>query len=1169
MAVSLDDKYTLTQGRAYLTGIEALVKLPMIQRQLDSARGLNTAGFISGYRGSPIGGYDNALWRAAHHLAEHHIHFQPGVNEELASTALMGSQQVNLFDGAKYDGVFGLWYGKGPGLDRAMDSMKHANNAGSSRYGGVLAVVGDDHMAKSSTLAFQSEPMFVGVGMPVLNPAGVQDILDFGLIGWGMSRFSGCWVGMKVTPENMDAAISADIGIHRVSLRDPEDFDLPGDGVHCRWPDAFLDQEQRLHEVKLKAAQAYARVNRIDTTLVDCARPRLGIVTTGKAALTVMQALANLGLDEQAIEQLGLSVFKVAMTWPLEPSAITAFTEGLDEVLVIEEKRPLVEDQLKTLLYHLPENLRPRIVGKRDESGAALLSSIGELGLGDVSGAIVQRIVRVLGPDHSRVPALLSTIPPATAAPTAVTETSLGQTLPQRQPWFCSGCPHNTSTKVPEGSRAMAGIGCHFMVTWMDRHTETFTQMGGEGASWIGQAPFTETPHVYQNIGDGTYFHSGILAIRAAIASGANITYKILYNDAVAMTGGQHVDGSLTVEQLVYQLKGEGVARIAVVSDLPEKYGRDFPRFPGLSVDYRDRFEAIQKSLRDVPGTTVIIYEQTCATEKRRRRKRGELADPDRRIFINESVCEGCGDCGVQSNCLSVLPKETAFGRKRMIDQSACNKDYSCVKGFCPSFVSVYGGSIRKSVPATGAVDFPALPEPAPVGLEAPFNILLTGVGGMGVLTVGSIVGMAAHIEGRGMSVLTQTGLAQKFGAVTCHVRIAPRQDDLHEPRVAAAGADLLLGADLVVSAGQDSLARLKPASCAAVINNHASPTADFTRDPDAPFPEHAMEQAINRRVGTRSHFMDASALGVALMGDALASNMLLLGCAWQRGYLPLQREALEQAIRLNGVAVESNLQAFDWGRRYAADPQRVLELAGLHAAPKSRETESLDEIVALREQELVAYQDAAYAARYRRLVEQVKQAEIASDAGDKALPLTEAVARNYFKLLAYKDEYEVARLFTDGTFQRNLAEQFDGDLRLRFHLAPPLLAKRDPDSGQLIKREFGPWILPLFKLLARFKFLRGRVLDPFGKSQERKMERALIVEYEDRIEHLLSTLNSEKIELAVEIAGLPAFIRGFGHVKAANLTAVQRRAEQLLARYENRVLPVVNVHEPETTCQE
>jgi len=1173
LAVALDDKYTCTTGRAYLTGIEALVRLPILQSQRDKAKGLATAGFISGYRGSPIGGYDNALWRADSFLKAHNIHFQPGVNEELAATALMGSQQVNLFPEAKYDGVFGLWYGKGPGLDRAMDAIKHANNTGASQFGGVLAVVGDDHMAKSSTLAYQSEPMFIGASMPVLNPAGVQDVLDFGLIGWAMSRYSGCWVGMKVTAENMDAAIAADMNPERLQLLEPDDFAMPESGVHSRWPDPFLEQEERLQQHKIRAALAFARANHIDKVMLDCRQPRFGIVATGKAYFEVLHALADLGIDEAKRQAVGLQVYKVAMSWPLEPEGMTEFASGLEEILVVEEKRPLVEDQLKSLLYSLADDQRPRVVGKQDDKGAALLSTIAELSAGDVAAAIASRLEMLTSPTAL---VLAGSDSPDSGLPTVATAS-----LPQRKPWFCAGCPHNTSTKVPEGSRALAGIGCHFMVTWMDRDTETFTQMGGEGASWIGQAPFTNTKHVFQNIGDGTYFHSGILAIRAAIASGANITYKILYNDAVAMTGGQQLDGSLTVEQMVYQLKGEGVKRIAVVSDLPEKYSSDFPKFAGLSVDHRDSFTTIQKALRELDGTSVIIYEQTCATEKRRRRKRGLLEDPDKRVFINSAVCEGCGDCGVQSNCLAVAPKETELGRKRVIDQNACNKDYSCLKGFCPSFVTVTGATLHKALAVSTEQNFPDLPAPSTSGdqLSEPYNILLTGVGGMGVLTIGSIIGMAAHIEGKGVAVLTQTGLAQKFGAVSSHVRIANQQSDIHGVRVPAGKGQLMLGADMVVSSAQASLSCLDHSTAVAIVNNHGSPTADFTQDPDAPFPEQAMEQVISGATKA-AHFFDASVLGTALLGDAMTSNLILLGFAWQKGLLPLGKDALEQAITLNGVAVAANLQAFLWGRRLAEQPARVKDLAGLNettTAESNTEAESLEDIVAYRAAKLRQYQSRAYARRYRALVNKVKAVE--QKLGAAELVLSKNVARNYHKLLAYKDEYEVARLYTDGAFAESLKRQFDGDYKLTFHLAPPLLSKRDPETGHLMKREFGPWMLPAFRVLAKFKFLRGTALDVFGRSEERQLERSLITDYEGQVGQLLSGLTGpssspEKLALAAEIANLPYFMRGFGHVKEANITTAQRRGVALMQRFKgepvsdeavgHKGIAVVNIQEPE-----
>mgnify|MGYP005810488353 FL=1 len=1148
MPVSLDDKYSLTHGRAYLNGIEALVRLLLVQRQRDQAAGLDTAGFVSGYRGSPLGGLDSALWEAGAHLQRHRIHFQPGVNEELAATAIWGSQQVGLFPGARHDGVFGLWYGKGPGLDRAMDPIKHANNSGTSPHGGVLAVVGDDHLCKSSTLAYQTEPLLMAASLPVLNPGSVQDVLDLGLHGWALSRFAGCWVGMKTTADNMDAHASADMAIDRVRILLPEDHEVPIGGLHTRWPDPPVEQEARLQIAKRAAVLAYARANRLNDVVLDSRDARLGIAATGKAWLDMRQALADLGIDDARARALGLRLYRIAMPWPLEPQGVRAFADGLAEVLVVEEKRGIVEEQFRDLLYDLPDGRRPRVLGKRDERGQPLFSPAGELNPTLIARVILARLRQ--RPELADLVAQLREPPPDPPA-------RLGGPL-NRQPWFCSGCPHNTSTRVPEGSRALAGIGCHYMVTWMDRDTATFTQMGGEGAAWIGQAPFTETPHVFQNIGDGTYFHSGILAIRATVASGVNITYKILYNDAVAMTGGQHVDGSLTVEQLVQQLEGEGVQRIALVSDDPEQYPDGLAdRHRGLSIHHRDRLEGVQRELREIPGTTVLIYDQVCATELRRRRKRGQLPVPQRRVFINERVCEGCGDCGVQSNCLSVVPVETPLGRKRAIDQSACNQDYSCLKGFCPSFVSVHGGTLRRIHSGDPGSAWPELPQPAVPALDAPFNILLPGVGGMGVLTLGAVLGMAAHLEGRGALVMTQTGLAQKFGAVTSHVRIAPRPEDIHAHCISRGGAQLMLGADLVVASGRDSLARLAP-DARALVNSHESPTADFTHNPDAPFPGRAMEAAVEAATA-EAHFIDVATLARALMGDAIAANFMLLGYAWQLGLVPLSEAALTEAIRLNGVAIEQNLRAFTWGRRYAADVEAVRRAAGIAEIDYAEPAQTLDQFIDERARWLADYQSRRYAGRYRKLVERVRAAE-AGLGGEPAL--SRAVAANYHKLLAYKDEYEVARLYTDGEFRAALEQQFEGDFRLSFHLAPPLLARRHPDTGKLIKREFGPWMLKAFGVLAKLRFLRGTPLDMFGYTAERRLERQLIADYENRIDGLLKGLNADNREVAAEIAGLPEFIRGFGHVKELNLAAVRRREAELLERFANGDRQVVRIQE-------
>ena len=1145
--VSLNDKYALDTTRAYLNGIEALVRLPMLQHQRDLMAGLNTAGFISGYRGSPLGGFDQALWKAEAYLQHHNIHFQPGINEDLAATAVWGSQQVNLFPGAKYDSVFGMWYGKGPGVDRSMDVIRHANAFGTSKHGGVLAVAGDDHACKSSTLPHQTEHMFIGVSMPVLNPANVQEVLDLGVFGWELSRYSGCWVALKAITENMDSSISAQIDPTRVEIVIPDDFELPADGVHARWPDPPLEQERRLNKFKIYAARHFAYANRLNRIVLDSDKPRLGIITTGKAYLDVMQALEDLGIDEREAARIGLRVFKLGMSWPLEPIATHEFAKGLEEILVIEEKRSIVEDQLTGQLYNWPVAERPRVFGEFDEHGADLLPNLGELTPARVARAIASRIERFHTSKTIRARLqFLEAKERRLAEPRGVLA---------RAPHYCSGCPHNTSTKLPAGSRGGAGIGCHYMVTWMDRETHTFTQMGGEGATWIGQAPFTETPHVFQNLDDGTYFHSGLLAIRAAISSGVNITYKILYNDAVAMTGGQPVDGSISVAQIVHQTRAEGVKRIAVVSDEPDKYPADFPVFAGLTIDHRRKLEGIQLELREIPGTTITIYDQTCAAEKRRRRKRGLLEDPQRRIFINEDVCEGCGDCSQQSNCLSILPKETELGRKRTIDQSACNKDYSCVDGFCPSFVSVIGGRL-KTPSAPKDVERVVLPEPAIAPLDRPWNVLVTGVGGTGVLTVSSVLAMAAHLEGKGCATMNQTGLAQKFGAVVSHVRIGNRQRDIQAVRIAAGDADLLLGCDLVVAASFDSLAKLHTGRSHAVVNSYQSPTAAFVSNPDLVFPSADMQRKIAEETGVaKTWFVDSTHIATTVMGDAIGSNFFLLGFAYQRGLLPVGAEAINAAIELNEVAVDFNRRAFALGRRAAHDLNSVNEMAEPQETPAKPMARSLEEIIDYRAGYLGDYQDEKYAGLYLDFVDKVRRIERQQRVRPRVEEptLTEAVARNLFKLMAYKDEYEVARLYSNGVFRKKLAEQFEGDYTLQFHLAPPLLARIDPVSGRARKKNFPGWILRVFPLLARLKFLRGSRLDVFGYSTERKCERSLIADYRSTIEELLPRLSQTNYELSVRIAALPDKIRGFGPIKANSIATVRAETAKLMVQWRSR----------------
>ncbi len=1143
--ISLDDKYALDATRAYMTGIEALVRLPMLQHQRDLKRGLNTAAFISGYRGSPLGTVDQAMWKARPWLEENNVFFEPGLNEDLAATAVWGSQQTNLFQGARYDGVLGMWYGKGPGVDRSMDVIKHANASGTSRYGGVLAVAGDDHACKSSTLPHQSEHMFIGASVPVLSPSNVQEVLDLGIYGWELSRYSGCWVGMKAITENMDSAISADIDPNRIDIVIPEDFQLPAGGVHGRWPDKPLEQELRLNKYKIYAARAFARANGLNRIVIDSPKPRFGIATSGKSYLDVIQALEDMGITNDVAAEIGLRVYKIGMSWPLEPLTTKEFAEGLEEILVVEEKRSVIEDQLTGQLYNYDVAGRPRVVGEFDENGRDLLPNISELTPAMVALVIAERIKRFYSSEtmDKRV-AWIEQKEASLAIPRESVE---------RVPHFCSGCPHNTSTRVPEGSRAMGGIGCHYMATWMpDRETHTFSQMGGEGAAWIGQAQFTDTKHVFQNIGDGTYFHSGVLAIRAAVASGVNITYKILYNDAVAMTGGQPIDGHLSVEDLICQVSAERVRRIALVSDNPDHWRGQFRSIPGYTLHHRDEMDALQKELREFEGTSVIVYEQTCAAEKRRRRKKGLMEDPGKRLFINDEVCEGCGDCSIKSNCLSVLPLETGLGRKRTIDQSACNKDYSCAKGFCPSFVTVIGGNLKKSSVTMGDMStaFDPLPEPTLPSLDRPWNTVVTGVGGTGVLTITALVAMAAHIEGKGCATLNQTGLAQKFGAVVSHVRVSANQDDIMAVRIPAGEADLLLGCDLVVTSTYDSLGKVAQGRTNTVVNEAEVPTSAFILDPDANFPTGAMKEKIIAEVGQAGcHFIDSTTIATRLLGDSIASNLFLLGFAWQRGLVPVSAAALERAIELNAVAVEFNKQAFLWGRRCADQPGKVLQLIEVERKePKPLPT--LENIVADRVQRLTEYQNADYAQLYRHRVEQLSGCD-ASEADENRLSIV--VATNLYKLMAYKDEYEVARLYTDAGFLNKLQAQFEGDYELRFNLAPPMFSKRDPNTGHLLKREFGPWMMKAFAVLARFRFLRGTALDIFAYSAERKRELADIAEYQVLLDSIVAGLAKDNYEVAVELASLPGKLRGFGHVKDRNREKLVLKKNELLKKFQGK----------------
>ena len=1146
-AVTLDDKYTQETGRVYLTGTQALIRLPIMQRQRDQAAGLETGCYISGYRGSPLGGLDQGLWSARRFLQNNRIHFQPGINEDLAATAIWGSQQVGLAGDATVDGVFGMWYGKGPGVDRCGDVFKHANAAGTAKYGGVLAVAGDDHACRSSTLAHQSEHEFIAAMMPMLNPAGVQDILDFGLYGWAMSRYSGCWVGFKTVAETVESSASVYVDPARTEIVIPEDFKMPPDGLNIRWPDwPPQEQELRLQKYKLYAAIAFARANKLDKIVIDSPNPRFGIVTTGKAYLDVMQAFDDLGIDEKHAAEIGIRVYKVGMSWPIERDGLRNFAEGLEEILVVEEKRAIIENQLKEHLYNWREDVRPRVIGKFDEKGEWILPSSDELTPARVARVIAdrigkfytsERIVKRLGFLEQKERALEAKKPPI-----------------NRIPYFCSGCPHNTSTRVPDGSRALAGIGCHFMALWMDRDTDTFTHMGGEGVPWVGQAPFVTSNHVFANLGDGTYQHSGLLAIRAAAASGVNITYKILYNDAVAMTGGQPVEGKITVWQITQQVAAEGVGRIAVVSDEPDKYpiGADFAA--GTTFHHRDELDAVQKELREWSGISVLIYDQTCAAEKRRRRKRGTFPDPAKRIFINERVCEGCGDCSVKSNCLSVTPIETEYGRKRKIDQSSCNKDYSCLKGFCPSFVTVLGGNVKKRKAVGESAETP-LPVPTLPDIvdKDPYGIVVTGIGGTGVVTIGALLGMAAHIEGKGVTVLDQTGLAQKGGAVTSHIRIAESPEEIHAVRVAAGEANLILGCDLVVAASKDVLSKMQVGYTRAIVNAQETITGDFTHEPDLKVPGAEMIDLIRETVGNEAtEIVDATRIATALMGDSIATNLFMLGFAWQQGTIPVSEEALMRAIELNRVAIDANKRAFRWGRRAAVDLNAVTDAAFPEpVVPGERAlSQTLDETVARRVADLTDYQDAAYGKRYEDFVRRVQAAEMEKAPGMAGL--ADAVARYYYKLLAIKDEYEVARLYSEPAFLRRLHAEFEGDFKLEFNLAPPLFAERDEETGELKKQTYGPWMLKAFGVLAKLKGLRGTKLDVFGRTEERRRERELIAEYETIVEDLIAGLSHDNHALAVQIASLPEHIRGYGHVKERAIEEVKANEARLLELYRN-----------------
>lgn len=1138
----LDTIYNTEEGPAFMTGMQALVRLPLMQRRLDRKQGLNTAGLVSGYRGSPLGAYDQQLWKAKKYLEAHDIVFQPGLNEDLAATALWGAQMHKAYGPAKVDGVFGIWYGKGNGVDRTGDAFRNANMLGTSALGGVLAVGGDDHAAQSSMFPHQTDGIFQSVHMPALQPANVSEVLSLGLAGIALSRFSGLWIGMKTIAEVVESAASFELPDAYPEFASPAEF-VPSHGLNwdprINWPAQRAEFERRMIEERLPAAIGWAVANRIDRSIFASSRKKLCIVTVGKAHQDVMQALENLGIGEDEAEALGLSIYKVAMSWPLAAQPLVAYAGDAEEILVVEEKGPTVEDQIKSALFNRTGS-RPVVVGKRDAQGGQLLPVVMEFSPLMVAKVIVERLKSSSPIDlDERLAALKSAAEGTKIIP-----------FPARKPFFCSGCPHNSSTKTPDGSITGGGIGCHVMaLSQPSLKTGTFSQMGGEGMQWAGAAPFSKTQHIFQNLGDGTYQHSGLLAIRAAVAAETNITYKILYNDAVAMTGGQPAEGTIDPALITRQLAAEGVREIHLVSDDPAKWHGASGLAGGTKIAHRDEMDALQRHLRTVPGVTAIVYEQTCAAEKRRRRKRKEFPDPDRRLFINPRVCEGCGDCSVQSNCISVEPLETPFGRKRRINQSACNKDFSCIKGFCPSFVDVEGPILRKPdgerLKAKEAELFAMLPHPQLPALEHPFNIFVTGIGGLGVLTVGALLGVAGHIDGQNSTVLDFTGLAQKNGAVVSQVRLAPQGKALHAVRIGAGEADLMLGTDIVVAAAADNLAKLNSDRSHAVINGDIVPTADIVMDRDASLPGTRMADALRDATSDRALMLKATQLAEGLFGHNVTANTLMLGYAWQKGLIPLSLNAMRGAITANGAAVTLNLRAFDWGRLAAVDMPKAEEVAGIAIpAPVS---ESVTELISRLESELIAYQDEGYAARYRNLIMLTERA--VAGFGQEGERFLRAVAENAYKLMAYKDEYEVARLYALPSFRESLKDQFESTDKLSVWLAPPIISRIDPATGRPKKRKFGPWIFKLFSVLAKVKSLRGTAFDPFGRTQERKAERALRDEYFETITSLCGELNKIGLDRAMALANLPDMVRGYGVVKEKAMTEYALLRSELLSK--------------------
>ncbi|MFT5005394.1 MAG: indolepyruvate ferredoxin oxidoreductase [Paracoccaceae bacterium] len=1116
--ISLNDRYDLSKDQVLLNGTQALVRLMMMQKARDKDAGLNTAGYVTGYRGSPLGAVDLQMERAEKELTAFDVTFEAGLNEDLAATALWGTQQAELRGEGRFDGVFGMWYGKGPGVDRTGDVFRHANMAGTALTGGVLAVLGDDHTGESSTTLHQSEWAMVDAMMPILSPAGVQEILDYGLIGYELSRQSGCWVGLKCMKDTIEVTSVVDTSPDRVKTVPLADFVMPEGGVNIRLVDDRIEQESRLHDYKRFAAEAFGRANRLDKRKFGKPGAKIGLVAAGKNWLDLSHALELLGIDEAEAERLGITTYKIAMTWPLDMTSFNEWAEGLDLIVVVEEKRKLLEVQIKEAIFD--DRQGRRVYGWKNDRGDVLFPT--RYALEPV------QIARVLGGIFEEEGRITKRIKQGIALIDEATRNDNAPEIASRLAYFCSGCPHNSSTKVPTGSRAYAGIGCHFMVLWMDRETSGYTHMGGEGANWIGESHFSTRDHVFQNLGDGTYNHSGIQSIRAAQAAGTNITFKILFNDAVAMTGGQSNEGDLDSEQIVRELVAIGVQNVALVYDPKEEL--DLSEFPtSIEKHTRDNVMSVQEKFSKHKGVSAIVYVQTCAAEKRRRRKRGLFPDPDKRIFINPDVCEGCGDCGVQSNCVSIVPLETEFGRKRMIDQSSCNKDFSCVNGFCPSFVTVSGAKVRKSIGQ--AIDIPILPTPTLPEIHGTYNFVITGVGGTGVVTIGAILAMAAHLDGKGAGMMEMAGLAQKGGAVNIHCRVANNPQDINAIRVALGEADAVIGGDLVTTAGSSTIGLMRHGRTRAMVNSHEIITGDFTRNTDFALPTDRLQLALEARLGAESvDFFDVSELAKRLLGDSIYSNMMILGAAWQNGMVPISHSAITRAVELNGTAIKKNQRAFELGRWAVEHPKEAANILIKNVITKPK---SADEKIAIRVDHLRNYQSDALAEKFLARVDAVPD-------------LRESTSKGYHKLLSYKDEYEVARLHSN-SIRNQVAAEFEGTANLKFHLAPPFLGGKTSD-GRPKKREFGPWVLHAFGVLARLKFLRGSAFDPFGRTAERKMERDLIAQYEADMDRIQSTISPDTLDLARQFAELPLQIKGFGSVKLASVAAYTKRREELLA---------------------